>query len=325
MWLKKNEYAERLREEIDNAVSNSVSYISGMEIFPLINYAIGHDGKRLRPMMSIVIAEALGKRREDVMNLALAFEMLHTATLVHDDIIDGDELRRRAPSVNKRWGRDAAILVGDALISLGIRFSSSYGQEVISRVADYGISLCNGEYIDIAEERNTDVDYYLRKIYLKSASLFKAVAECAGVAADAQPNIVSKLSRFGENFGMAYQIRDDIVDTFINGNEPGKDLIDGKITLPLVYLYNMSDEKGRGAIRMSIAEIRSEKDVSARISIAKSIVEMMHDSGSIDYSKKMISDYTSKGLDDLEVLPEGFYRDYLKSMLKGIESGEISP
>ncbi len=318
-------FLEETRSYVDAEISDSLSAVSNMEIFPVVSYALGNGGKRLRPIISILAAQAMGNAREHVMKLAVAFEMLHTATIVHDDIIDGDETRREVQSVNRRWGRDTAILAGDALISLGIRLSSGYGSRVIGSVADYGMDLCNGEYIDISEERNVSIDHYLRKIYLKSASLFKAAAECAAIASSAGEEEVGRLSRFGESFGMAYQIKDDILDTSVNGGGAGCDLMSGKITLPVVHLYNNADDSEKERVRDIFRRIRLEKDMADRADLAKKISEMINTSGSIGYCNKTLSEYVDKGIRELLALPDNVYRNYLIDMTRKIKSGEISP
>ncbi len=318
-------YLNETRSHVDAAISDRMSRISGMEISPVVSYALGHGGKRLRPVISIMVGQALGSKREFLMDLAVAFEMLHTATLVHDDIIDGDEMRRNIQSINKRWGRDTAILAGDALISLAIKLSADYGPKVMTSVADYGMNLCNGEYIDISEDRNTAVDYYLRKIYLKSASLFKAATECAAIASSADADTIARLSRFGENFGMAYQIKDDMVDTSMNGEEAGYDLISGKITLPIVHLYNNASDSEKKIIKETFGQIRAIRDTVEKSGLAKKIFEMIDAAGSMEYCNKMLSGYVDKGIKELLGLPESAYKDYLIDMTGKIKSGEISP
>lgn len=319
-------YISLLREEINNSITDLLSDLSSLEIFPLIEYAITSDGKRLRPIISILSGQSVGGDKEYIMDLALAFEMLHTATLVHDDIIDKDKLRRNIPSINEKWGYDNAILVGDALISLAIKFSAGYGKDIIKVVADHGMQLCNGQYLDLS----IDVDkmteeLYLKKIKGKSASLFRAVARSGAMASSATSDMVEALSDFGENFGMAYQIYDDLIDTIPDDNSISKDLIDGRVTLPLVYTYNNSTIEGRNRIRNIILSIRKDNTSESAIKLANEITAEMRNNGSIEYCRKKISDYVSTGKSAISSIQDNQYKKNLENMINLLGNGRILP
>jgi geranylgeranyl pyrophosphate synthase len=148
----------------------------------------------------------------DLMDLALSFELLHTATLVHDDIIDGDDIRRNRPALHVKWNLDDAILAGDALIALSVKLAAGFGSIVIGNVAEAALELCEGEHLDVAQAAPLNEDRYLEIVGKKSAALFRAAAECGAIAGGADPQQVGMLSSFGQSFGVAYQLRDDLRD-----------------------------------------------------------------------------------------------------------------
>ena len=142
-------HVNHIQTKIDEALEELLDGLKESEILPQIRYALTSNGKRLRPILVILSGGCIDPSR-DLMDLAHAFELLHTATLVHDDIIDMDDVRRDQPSVHNKWTLDDAILTGDALIALSVRLASSFGPEVIRKVADTALELCEGEHMDIA-------------------------------------------------------------------------------------------------------------------------------------------------------------------------------
>jgi geranylgeranyl pyrophosphate synthase len=200
-----------IRRKISEALEELVAGLGEPEILPQIRYALTSNGKRLRPVMVMLSGACIDPDR-DLMDLALAFELLHTATLVHDDIIDMDEVRRDQPSVHNKWTLDDAILTGDALIALSVRLASGFGPEVIRKVADAALELCEGEHMDITPPPNLSEKRYIEIISRKSAALFRSAAECGALAAGADPRKAGALACYGHNFGMAYQLRDDLRD-----------------------------------------------------------------------------------------------------------------
>ncbi len=323
---EKEVYISDLRKKIDNSIIDTLLNMPPLEISPLIKYATNSDGKRLRPIISILAGQSAGADMESLMNLALAFEMLHTATLVHDDIIDADNVRRNIPSINEKWGSDSAILVGDALISIAIGLSADYGGRVIKIVSEHGMQLCNGEYLDLsADTHKITVEGYLKKINNKSASLFKAVARSGAIVASADNEVVDALSEFGENFGMAYQISDDIIDINPDGNSVPKDIAEGRITLPLVYTYNRSNPGDKRKLEDIILKMRKDGASAMNMQAAMEIVAEMNSNGSVEYCKEAISGYVSAGKSAIESIQDNIYKRYLENMIDSLGKGRILP
>jgi geranylgeranyl pyrophosphate synthase len=205
------DYLSGVREQVDEALEELVAGLDGSDIRPQIEYALMSQGKRLRPIIVILSGGCIDAER-DLMDLALAFELLHTATLVHDDIIDGDDMRRNRPALHVKWTLEDGILVGDALISLSVKLASSFGNEVIYRVSEAALELCEGEHMDITGTIPDSEDRYFEVIGKKSGALFRAAAECGALAGGAGPEEAGEFARFGQSFGIAYQLRDDLQD-----------------------------------------------------------------------------------------------------------------
>jgi len=138
-------YVENTKQLVESELSNLVSRMGDLRLHGRIEYALLSHGKRLRPLMVILGAQSVGGNREDVISLALAIELLHTATLVHDDILDQDKFRRDIPAVHEKWSVNDAILVGDAMISLAINLTADYGRQILKITSETGLKLCDGE------------------------------------------------------------------------------------------------------------------------------------------------------------------------------------
>ena len=216
-------------------------------IHPLLatttKYAISTGGKRLRPLLAILCSEMLGGDYRDTKDMFLALELIHNATLVHDDIIDEDMYRRGEPSLFSEHGIKKAGLTGDALLSIGLIHASKTGKpEIVGWLAETALKMVQGITLQNQYKRKLmSIDDYLFMNYLKSGSLFEAAGAFGGIAGSNNPDDVKNLAQFGKYFGNAYQIRDDIIDTFTpNGsdNSPNNDLLNGDPSLLLLYAVN---------------------------------------------------------------------------------------
>ena len=216
-------------------------------IHPLLatttKYAISTGGKRLRPLIAILCTEMLGGDYRDTRDMFLALELIHNATLVHDDIIDDDMYRRGEPSLFSEHGVKKAVLTGDALLSMGLMYASKTGKpEIVGWLAETSLKMVQGITLQNQYKRNLmSVDDYLYMNYLKSGSLFEAASALGGIIGSNDPEDVQKLAQFGKYFGNAYQIRDDIIDTFTpqgSENLPNNDLLNGDPSLLLLYAVN---------------------------------------------------------------------------------------
>jgi geranylgeranyl pyrophosphate synthase len=216
-------------------------------IHPLLStttkYAISTGGKRLRPLIAILCTEMLGGDYRDTKDMFLALELIHNATLVHDDIIDEDMYRRGAPSLFTEHGVKKAVLTGDALLSMGLIHASKTGKpELVGWLSETSLKMVQGITLQNQfKHKMMSIEEYLHMNYLKSGSLFEAAGALGGIAGSNNPEDIRKLAQFGKYFGNAYQIRDDIIDAFTpNGsdNSPNNDLLNGDPSLLLLYAVN---------------------------------------------------------------------------------------
>jgi len=309
-------YLTETKQLINSELSNLISKIPELKLRPYIEYALLSRGKRLRPILVILSTQSVGGDRDQVMPLALAFELLHTATLVHDDVIDKDNLRRGLPALHKKWGVNAAILVGDAMISLGVNLAADFGTKIMKIVSKYGLELCDGEYMDtslslseITEEK------YLLKTIKKSASLFKAAAQCGALAGGGSRLETMCLAKFGECLGIAYQLRDDLLDLAVQGRFVPKDLRTGRITLPLIHLHRVSNFSEREILEKDL-RILANGNPEGNKDVVKRIFHSLKKASSFAYCEKKITEYIQRGLTNISPLEDTEFKIYLAQMTK---------
>lgn len=224
----------RIREQaraFDPAVEGYVSYVCGL------------GGKRLRPALALLSGGATGKMSASHVDLAVILELIHVATLVHDDIMDGAELRRDAPTANAKWGNSLSVLLGDCLFAHALKLATGFSDSAVCRrIADAAAEVCSGEIIQT--QRRFDlklaISEYYRIVEMKTAALFSAACELGAFLNGAPPPIISALRDFGARLGTAYQIYDDLLDLAGSEDQSGKtlgtDLRKGKFTLPILLL-----------------------------------------------------------------------------------------
>jgi octaprenyl-diphosphate synthase len=214
-----------------------------------VAYAIGGRGKRLRPLLALLAGGASGKINSNHIDLAVIVELIHIATLVHDDVMDEAERRRAQPTANARWGNLLSVLLGDCLFAHALTLSTSFENSEIGRtIARTAATVCSGEMIQTQRrfDLNLTVEDYLRIVEMKTGSLFSTAAELAALISEADPNVIETFKTFGVQIGTAYQIYDDCVDLAgsesVTGKTLGTDLRKGKFTLPvLIFLRSASD------------------------------------------------------------------------------------
>lgn len=229
-------------EEVENRIARqAAAFDPAVEGY--VAYAIGGRGKRLRPLLALLSGGATGGVTTAHIDLAMVVELIHIATLVHDDIIDEAERRRSQPTINARWGNSLSVLLGDCLFAQALSLSTNFENREISRaIARAAREVCSGEIIQTQRrfDLHLAIDDYLRIVQMKTGSLFGAAAELGAVLNDATENTVDSFRRFGMRIGAAYQIYDDCVDLAGNEIESGKtlgtDLRKGKLTLPVLML-----------------------------------------------------------------------------------------
>ena len=286
---------------------------------PLLSEIICHvnrqRGKQMRPMLVLLVAKMFGEITEPAYNAALALELLHTASLVHDDVVDDSMQRRGQPSVNAIYNNKLAVLAGDYLLSTSLMLTGrSANVRVTQIIGSLGQTLADGEIVQIFHSRNQSVseDVYFEIIRKKTASLFSSCAEIGALTAGASQADIDRARQMGELIGICFQIRDDIFDYYTDdvGKPTGNDMREGKLTLPIIYAANThGDERIHDMIGRLKREGLGADEINELIEFAK-----RH--GGIDYAERTMQDYRKKALD---LLPEGIDEDIRKAITSYID------
>lgn len=238
-----------------------------------VTYAVGGRGKRLRPLLALLAGGATGEINSGHVDLAVIVELIHIATLVHDDIMDEAERRRGQPTLNARWGNSLSVLLGDCLFAHALNLSTNFENVEISRaIARAAREICSGEMIQTQRrfDLKLQVEDYLRIVEKKTGSLFAAAAELAALISEADSNVIKTFKNFGIQIGTAYQIYDDCLDLAgserATGKTLGTDLRKGKFTLPvLIFLRSASDLERERCCRLVLEERIEEMTELLRI------------------------------------------------------------
>ena len=285
-----------------------------LELSPQVKYALLSGGKRLRPMIVLLAAQSVGGDRKKALPLALAFELAHNSSLIQDDIIDKDAYRRGKKALCKNWSVNTAMLTGDLLIAYTVYLASAYEKNILKLFSQSIIELCEGEYMDLMLTLDSHEKEYFQMIKSKSASLFQAAASCGSLVGGASKQEYECLSNFGKNFGIAYQLEDDLLD-LKNGEEVSDDLKKGRVSLPLIHLYSMSNSLEKKAIDEELW-IATKKDDIERETAIKGIIKRLEETDSIKYVENKIDQYRQMANASLAPLKDNRYKLSLLQLLK---------
>ncbi len=281
----------------------------------VVRYFFKSKGKYLRPAL-VLFGASFGKNiSENVISTAAALEIFHSATLIHDDIIDSAYLRRNLPTVNAKWNSQVAVLVGDYLHdkAIGAIFNTKNDRVIAGFLNTAGV-VCDGEIMELKEKNNFNLkeETYFNIIERKTAALLATCLESGAVLADLPIEQILALKKFGLYFGMAFQILDDCLDFMGKENEFGKtlgaDLQAGVLTLPLIRLIALLDESRK-------AEIFSRVKSGLNHAQLDDLVRLLEEHEALDYSIQRARDYTDRALLELSVFPESPIRSSLKALL----------
>lgn len=273
---------------VEEKIREQASFFeSGIEEY--IRYACGSSGKRLRPALALLAGGATGNVHSEHVALAVILELIHIASLVHDDIMDQAELRRERPTLNAKWGNALTVLVGDVLFAHALRMATQFSKaDICRRIADAAIGVCSGEILQTEHRFDTDLSLsnYYRMVEMKTGSLFAVACELGAVFNDAPPEVVAALKKYGTQIGTAYQIIDDCIDLVGDEKNVGKtlgtDLLGGKFTLPVLMLLQSASEEEQVELRQLLLkqETMSREDLVAMIveqgALTAAIAEASH-------------------------------------------------
>jgi octaprenyl-diphosphate synthase len=267
----------------------------------VLNYIGARSGKRMRPMLMLLMAKNFGKVTDATLNAAVGLELLHTASIVHDDVVDESGERRGQASVNADFGNKVAVLAGDYLLSTALlHVSYTHSERIVRYLSELGQTLSNGEILQLTNTQTEKIseEVYYEVIKKKTAALFEACsvmgAESAG---DTDEDDIQAAREFGQNLGIIFQIRDDIFDYYESkeiGKPTGNDMAEGKLTLPVIYAVNtFGDDK-----MVALARKVKSRNVSAE-EIAK-LVDFTKQNGGIEYAEKRMNDFRDKVLEFID-------------------------
>ncbi|NBK99841.1 MAG: polyprenyl synthetase family protein [Erysipelotrichia bacterium] len=301
-------------EDFKNLFDHSLSSSN-----PLLTDVIGHlqqrNGKMMRPILVLLIAKLYGKVSTQTLHAAVSLELLHTASLVHDDVVDESAERRGQLSVNAIFNNKVAVLTGDFLLATClVQASKTKNHGIIDVVSKLGQDLAEGELLQLSNINNTEFSesVYFDVINKKTAALFASCTKAAALSAQVDNEKVELARLFGEYIGICFQIKDDIFDYFDNadiGKPTGNDMFEGKLTLPVLFVLNngAGEEIKRLAIKVK-QRLASHQEISDLVSFTK-------DNGGILYAQKEMTKYKQKALGLLSLMPDTEVKESLRLYL----------
>lgn len=281
----------------------------------ITRYLYKRKGKQMRPLFVFLSAGINGKVQESTYVAASMIEMLHTATLVHDDVVDDSHMRRGIFSINALWKNKIAVLVGDFLLSRGMLLALEKEEFGLLKIVSRAVKeMSEGELLQLEKARRLDIkeEIYFEIIRKKTASLIASCCASGAASAGADPGMVEQMRQFGEYTGIAFQIKDDLFD-YESGNITGKpsgiDIRDQKMTLPLIYLLNHCPASEK---RRIISTVKHHNTDSVRV---KELVERVKQSGGLDYARQKMLEFREKAMVILGSFPPSTFRDSLESLV----------
>jgi octaprenyl-diphosphate synthase len=293
-------------EILVNRLDSNVDLISQMS-----QYIINSGGKRIRPLLLLLCARATNYKGDYHHSMAVVIELIHTATLLHDDVVDSSSIRRGHETANELWGNAPSVLVGDFLYSRAFEIMvEPNSMEIMKILSKATNQISEGEVLQLLSIKNANVSQteYFEVIERKTACLFKAACQIAGILAESNKNVINGLGSFGMHLGNAFQIIDDTLDYESNssviGKEVGDDLSEGKVTLPMIYAL----ENTKGSEKATLSNAITNADSSN----IDNIVNILLSVNAFEYSRKVAKNESTKALKFLEVIPNSEYRSALQ-------------
>ena len=302
---------ELFEKKFSNSMTSKVSLLN-----KITHYVVNRKGKQMRPMFVFLIAKMnnQGQVNERTYRGASVIELIHTATLVHDDVVDDSDRRRGFFSINALWKNKIAVLVGDFLLSKGLLLSIDNDDFDLLKIISLAVrEMSEGELLQIEKARNLDITeaIYFEIIRQKTATLIAACCAMGAKSVYSQEHQVEAMRSFGELIGIAFQIKDDLFDYSSQaiGKPTGIDIKEQKMTLPLIYAINNASSKDKSWLINSVKNHNKNKD---RV---KQVIAYVKTNGGLDYAEKQMKDYQQKALVILDTYPSSPYKDSLKLMV----------
>jgi octaprenyl-diphosphate synthase len=281
----------------------------------ILNYILRRKGKQMRPLLVFLTAKLNGPVTETTFIAATFIELLHTASLVHDDVVDDAHERRGALSINALWNSKIAVLVGDYLLSKGMLISVEKNRfDMLEIVSEAVKSMSEGELLQIQKARKLNIteEDYFKIISRKTAALVAACTACGARSVTDDTETIQLMKDFGENIGIAFQIRDDLLDyegTGLTGKTPGNDIKEKKITLPLIHALEQSANSKK---RQILGIVKSRKKTRTEI---KEVIDFVAEYGGMEYGELKMNQYRDKALAILDSFPDTEVKESLREFV----------
>ncbi|NNE69046.1 MAG: polyprenyl synthetase family protein [Rhodothermales bacterium] len=280
----------------------------------VVRYVLRSKGKQLRPLLVLLSARACGTVSESSYRAAALVELLHTATLVHDDVVDEAETRRGLWSIRALWKNKVGVLLGDYLLSRGLLMAlDAKDYQLLHTVSDAVRRMAEGELLQLEKARRLDIteDTYFRIISDKTASLLSACTTCGAVSVEADEDVIARMKVFGEELGLAFQIRDDLFDFGVTdvGKPLGIDLQEKKMTLPLIHSLSKASRADR---RRIMRIVRKKKKSSEDV---RNVADWVNETGGIEYARDRMCTHALEALRCLSELPASEARTALEDLV----------
>ncbi len=295
--------------EFKTAIRSSVGLVD-----TIARYLLRQKGKKIRPILVLLSAKATGGINRSTYRAATLVELLHTATLIHDDVVDNADIRRGIASINAAWKNKVAVLMGDYLLSRGLLVSLLNDEFQFLKISSVAVKrMSEGELLQIQKSRSLDMDEntYFKIISDKTASLISTCCQLGAASATEDENIVCHLRNFGEHLGMAFQIRDDVLDyegkKAILGKPIGGDIRERKVTLPLIYAFESAPKRTTKSV------LRLLKDGKSGSKIAE-VIEFAESYGGIARAREKAEEFVSNARTELEEIADSDAKDALLSL-----------
>jgi len=281
----------------------------------ITGYIVRRKGKQMRPLFVFLSAGATGSITEATYRGASLIELLHTASLVHDDVVDNADQRRGFFSINALWKNKIAVLVGDFLLARGMLISMENDDIDLLKITTEPVKeMSEGELLQMAKSKTLDIteEVYYQVIQQKTASLIKSCCKVGACSSGADDVTVKRMGEFGLAVGMAFQIKDDLFDygTFEIGKPRGIDIIEKKLTLPLIYALSKANKSEKKRIKRLI------KNAEKKPRLVHEVIDFVKKSGGIEYAISVMEDYHHKARNILKTLPASTYRNSLEQLVQ---------
>ena len=305
-------------EKLEITLSESIN--SDIELATEVSgHIVNSGGKRIRPAICILVAKTLGYSESDLIRLASSIELLHTATLIHDDVVDESLIRRGKESIQAKWDDAHGVLVGDFVYSKAFQLMASFDNpNIIRELANATNKISEGEVLQLSMRKQSDLseEDYFNIIDRKTAELFKVSAVTAGILCESAEPVLDSLNNFATSLGLAFQIQDDILDYYgqenLTGKKVGKDFEEGKFTLPIILSLKTMNHTNKTRL-LSLFKTRKIEDFAE-------ILALMESEKTTEQLQTIFTHYSNECINELEKLPQNQYRDALENIVRNLGS-----